>query len=80
MATRAKVEVEDSKATLRQEGESLEITMQQPGGGQLRVIPADPPDDGFNAPNPDTYLLIVDAIAPASGVLNIEMLFEPKKK
>lgn len=78
MATRADVEIEGAQATLSQDGESLEVTMRQPNGGQLRVIPADPPDDGFNAPNPDTYLLVVDAVAPASGELRIEMHFEPK--
>ncbi|MFO8027532.1 MAG: hypothetical protein R6U56_07700, partial [Opitutales bacterium] len=78
MATRADVEIEGAQATLSQDGESLEVTMRQPNSGQLRVIPADPPDDGFNAPNPDTYLLVVDAVAPASGELRIEMHFEPK--
>ncbi|MFU8849270.1 MAG: heparinase II/III family protein [Opitutales bacterium] len=75
MATRAQVEIEGSRATLQQEGKRLEVTMQAPGHGQLQVIPADPPDDGFNAPNPDTYLLIVDATAPASGELTIQMHF-----
>lgn len=78
MATRAKVQVQGADATLRQDGESLKVSLREAGGGKLRAIPADPPMDGFNAPNPDTTLLIVDAPAPASGELTIEMHFEPE--
>lgn len=77
MATRAQVAIEGSRATLHQNGETLHITMRDPQNGQLRVIPADPPDDGFNAPNPGTSLLIVDAVAADSSSLSIEMHFEP---
>lgn len=77
MATRADVAIEGAQATLRQDGESLTVTMQQPSDGQVRVIPADPPADGFNAPNPGTTLLVVDAVAPASGDLRIKMHSEP---
>lgn len=75
MATRATVEIDGPQATLRQDGESLSVTMRQPSAGNLRVIPADPPDDDFNAANPGTYLLIVEAVAPTSGALSIEMHF-----
>ncbi len=77
MVTRADVTIEGKHATLRQDGESLNVSMRQPETGRLQVIPADPPDDDFNAPNPDTYLLIVDAVAPTSGQLKIAMHFEP---
>jgi hypothetical protein len=80
MATRADVEIKGTQATLRQDGESLKVTMREAEGSRLRVIPADPPDDGFNAPNPGTYLLIVDATAPASGQVLIEMHFQPEEK
>lgn len=76
MATRAQVTIEGSRATLQEDGETLQVTMRSPTDGQLRVIPADPPDDGFNAANPDTYLLVVDAIAKDSSSLSIEMHFE----
>jgi len=80
MATRAKIKVRGGQAILRQDGESLRVSMTQPPDGRLRVIPADPPDDGFNAPNPDTYLLIVDAIAPDSGEVDIKMHFIPGER
>lgn len=76
MATEAKVAIKGSQAILQQAGENLEVIMRQPSGGKFQVIPADPPDDGFNAPNPGIHLLIVDAIAPDSGELCIEMYFD----
>lgn len=79
MATRAKVEIEDTEAILQKDGQSLNVTLRDAGGAKLRAIPADPPADGFNAPNPDTSLLIVDAIVPSSGKLDIEMHFEPSQ-
>ena len=79
MATRAEVTIEGSRATLQQDGETLHVTMREPNNGQLRVIPADPPDDGFNAANPDTNLLIVDAVATDPSSLSIEMHFEPSE-
>lgn len=80
MATRAKVRIDGKQATLKSKGETLKVRMDPSSDGQLRVIPADPPDDGFNAPNPGTYLLIVDAVAPASGAVNIELHFDPCKR
>jgi len=77
MATRAGVAIDGRRATLRQEGERMTIVLDEYSDGQLKLIPADPPDDGFNAPNPDTYLLIVDARAPASGNVSIKLHFEP---
>lgn len=76
MATPAKIELLGKQAILHRGGESLKVTMRQADDGQLRSIPAAPPDDGFNAPNPGIYLLIVDAIASASGEVMIEMHFE----
>lgn len=77
MATRAKVEVDGRQATLRQDGERLKASLREESDGHLRSTPADPPADGFNAPNPGTSLLIVEATATASGELKIEMHFKP---
>jgi len=76
MATEAAVTIRGRLATLRQNGEDLRVSMRQPDSGRLWFIPADPPDDGFNAPNPGTYLLIAEATAPDSGALCIEMHFD----
>ena len=73
MATRADVEVDAARATLRQDGERLQVTLAPHSDGRLKVMPADPPDDGFNAANPGTSLLIIDAVAPESGAVTIEV-------
>lgn len=77
LATRAAVEINHRQAILRQDGKSLQILLQEADGGVLRAIPADPPADGFNAPNPNTTLLILDTTAPASGDLRIKVALEP---
>jgi len=79
MATQAAVEIKDNQASLRQNGRKLLVTLRQPGAATIQVIPADPPDDGFNAPNPGTSLLIVDAVAPASGALCFEVHFNAEE-
>lgn len=78
MATRARLEVGAAQAMLHQGGKCLKATLVEGSDGQLHATPADPPADDFNAPNPGTSLLLVDAIAPASGMLKIEMEFEPQ--
>jgi len=77
MATRADVNISGRKALLQQDGESINITLAGSSDGQLRVIPADPPDDGFNTANPGSYLLLVDAVAPDSGAVTIKVHFRP---
>lgn len=76
MATRAEVEISGRRALLRQDGATLQVELGAESDGQLAVLPADPPDDGFNAPNPGTFLLVVDAVAPDSGKVHIEVYFE----
>ena len=41
------------------------------------AIPAAPPPDDFNAPNPGVQLLLVQTTAPASGELTIEVELQP---
>jgi len=79
MATRADVVIDGKRATLRQDGKRLHLSLAPHSNGQLKVIPAEPPDDGFNAPNPGTSLLIVDTLAPESGTIRIQLHFEPTK-
>ncbi len=79
MATRAEVEVDGREATLNQAGRTLRARLSGPSGARFSVIPADPPDDGFNAPNPGTRMLRVETPAPATGELRIEVALEPEK-
>lgn len=66
MVTRAKVELEGSRALLLQDGKRLYASVS--GGLKFAVIDAAPPaGDKFSAPNPDTRILIVHALADQQG-------------
>ncbi len=65
MATRAEVTLRGDTATLTQDGRTLTVRVLAPAGAAFTVVPANPPDDGFNAPNPGVNLLCLD-VAPAA--------------
>jgi hypothetical protein len=66
-----------SELILQQAGQHLRVHLQLPLDAKFEVIPANPPDDDFNAPNPNAHLLIVNMVAPASGRLNIAVILQP---
>jgi hypothetical protein len=72
MATRATIELADTTARLRQDGRTLRATVSRPASARVSTKPATPPAD-FDAPNPGVTLLLVEAVAPASGTLEIEV-------
>ncbi len=74
--TTAQVSIDGTRATLRQDGKTLHALLVAPGAN-FEVIPAEPPDDGFNAPNPGASLLIAHVRAPESGTLMIQVLLGP---
>jgi hypothetical protein len=76
LVTHAQVEVAGERATLRQDGRTLQAHITAPGAG-FEVIPGEPPDDGFNAPNPGVSILIANVRAPESGDLVIRTLLGP---
>ena len=78
--TRAEVSVDGCHALLKQEGKTLRITLASPDNGVFEVIPCDPPDDGFNAPNPGVSILRAHLRAPESGQLLIQVLIQPGEK
>jgi len=77
LATRAHVELAGTAATLRQDGQMLSAALHAPAGAVFAAIPAAPPPDDFNAPNPGVQLLLVQTTAPASGELTIEVELQP---
>jgi hypothetical protein len=78
MVTRAKVEIDGDHALLRQQGKTLEARLlAAPANSHFAVVPANPPADGFNAPNPDTWILMVEAKTPASGQTQLEVGLQP---
>ena len=78
--TRAEVGVDGRHAVLRQGNKTLRIFLAAPEDGAFEVIPCDPPDDGFNAPNPGVSLLRAQLPAPESGRLLIQVLIQPGEK
>ncbi|MGA2541089.1 MAG: heparinase II/III family protein [Verrucomicrobiota bacterium] len=77
MVTRAAISVDDNQATLRQNGRVLSAKILAPAGARFEVAPAQPPDDGVNAPNPNTGILAVNAVVPATGSLALEIQLQP---
>ena len=80
MVTHANVKLDGAHATLRQSGKVLHATLLSPAGAGFTVISADPPDDGFNAPNPNTRILVVNVKAPESGDIKLGVALQPDTK
>ena len=78
--TEADVAVKGRQATLRQKGKVLHISLAAPATGNFEVIPANPPDDGFNVANPGVSILTANLRAPESGKLVIQVLIQPGEK
>lgn len=74
MVTRANVTTDGAQATLTQEGKTLRAQLLAPEQTAFSVVPADPPDDGFNAPNPDTRVLTVNLSAPEDGHVRLHIV------
>jgi hypothetical protein len=77
MVTSAKVAVDGRRATLQHNGKQLRIWAAIPGDARFQVISADPPADGFNAPNPGMRILLLNSQAPESGALRLGVLLQP---
>lgn len=77
MLTRADVAIDGSQATLRQNGRSLRAELRAETPASFAVAPAQPPEDGFNAPNPGVSVLSATLLAPPGGSLRFEVLLAP---
>ena len=71
MATGAEVTIvgDGARAVLAEGDRHLEVRLLAPAAAHLAVIPAEPPDDGFNEANPGRRLLVVHAAASPDGRL-----------
>ncbi len=76
MATRAEVAAAQATAILSQDGRTLHAQVLTPAAA-FTVVSAEPPADGFNAPNPGVSLLVATATAPADGTLRLAVLLTP---
>jgi hypothetical protein len=70
MVTAAEVTASGALATLREKGHALSVRLLEPEGA-FEVIPADPPKDAFNAPNPERRILTLTARPRRDGTLRI---------
>jgi len=77
LTTRAEVNAAGVSATLRQQGRTLRARLAASVNATFTVEPAEPPPDGFNAPNPGARLLVATFVAPASGSVNLAVLLSP---
>lgn len=76
MPTRATVSTDGATAILAQDAKKFHAKLLSPGV-TFATEPASPPDDGFNAPNPEVSLLFANAVAPESGTLRISVVLSP---
>jgi hypothetical protein len=76
MVTSAQVQLDGSRAVLKQDGKQLELSVSSPSDSVIKVIPACG-DHDYDAPNPDAQIIIINARAPASGNLNFQVLLQP---
>jgi hypothetical protein len=80
MVTRSDVTLDRGHAVLRQNGKVLHAEALSPSNAKFEVVAADPPDDGVNAANPSTRILVLNLHAPADGRLRIEVELRPEKR
>ena len=77
MVTRAIISTSGAEATLEQNGKKLSARIISPANAHFESIPADPPVDDFNAPNPGARLLIVNTKATESGRVEVNVALTP---
>jgi len=71
MVTRAGVAVYGDHAILSEDGRQLTAGLASSVDALFEVISAEPPDNGYDAPNPGYRLLVIDLEAPASGRIEL---------
>lgn len=77
MVSGAEIQVNGAEATLTQDGQTLRARLIAPADAVFEVISADPPENEYDAPNPDRRILTINAKAPASGVVGIAVVLRP---
>jgi hypothetical protein len=82
MLTKAEVALAEgaspTDAVLTQSGEKLRVRLLSLAGAvRFEVLPAEPPKNDYDAPNPGVRLLVVHAAAPASGKVAFGVVLQP---
>jgi hypothetical protein len=74
MVTKAEVELEANRATLRLGGKTLHATILEPVDTVFDIVPTDPPPNEWDAPNPGTRMLALFAASDHSQ-LRLKVIF-----
>jgi hypothetical protein len=74
MLTQAVVEINDTRATLRQDGKTLHLVVQAPSRINLRADPVDPPPYFWDAPNPGVTAIDIWTMADVNGNQTVSVL------
>jgi hypothetical protein len=79
LVTQAEVELaaDGRTAILTREGKRLDVQLIGPAAARFAVIPADPPKDHFNAPNPGRRILLIDHPASTAGDADLAVWLKP---
>jgi len=77
MVTKARIGLSGTRATLKQAGKILQARLLSPADAVFSVIPADPPGNDYDAPNPDTRILIVKVRTPPTGEIHLTVALRP---
>jgi hypothetical protein len=79
MVTPAEVAIspDGSVATLTLNGKRLNVTLASSVTSKLEFIPASPPINNYDEPNPNVYIVFADFVAPESGVLTWSVFLQP---
>jgi len=77
MVTDTDVSVDGATATLRDHVHVLHAQLLAPAGAKFSVIPADPPKNDYDAPNPGRRILIATVPAGAGGTVRIAVWLKP---
>jgi hypothetical protein len=78
MVTSARAKIEGRHAVLVEDGRQLEVSVISPLDGDLGVVAAKGYHD-YDAPNPNSRIVVLYAKAPASGDLQISVLLQPSE-
>ncbi|NJK91058.1 MAG: hypothetical protein HC904_04030 [Blastochloris sp.] len=77
MVTKAALSMQGQEVELTQNGKKLRVKVLAPAGARFESLPAEPPPDDFNQPNPGFQLLTLNLVAPETGTMEIEVLLVP---
>lgn len=79
MVTNAEIAIsaDGSQAILKQEGKELHVSLVSTSPAKFEITSGQPPENGYDAPNPGVQILTATFTAPASGALDWSVILQP---